>query len=76
VLIDLHVELPQRYDTYKVRRLPGDDRLFLFADAFADGGLMHRFAFTIDDSTSATTCSSSISNTTQGRWGNDNWPTL
>jgi len=53
VLTSLHVELPQRYGQYKGRRHPHDDRLFLFPDALADGGVMHTFTFFIDDATSA-----------------------
>jgi hypothetical protein len=52
ILVDLHVEVPQRYGLYKGRRHPEDDRLFLFPEAFADGGLMHTFTFLVDDTTS------------------------
>jgi hypothetical protein len=53
VLAGLHSELRQQYDRYRSRRHPEDERLFVFPDAFADGDLMHTFAFHVDDTTSA-----------------------
>ena len=50
VLTGLHESLPQHHDSSP--RHPEDDRLCLFLDAIADGGQMHTFVFSVDDTTS------------------------
>jgi hypothetical protein len=50
--VGLRDDLENRYHLYRSSRHPKDERFFSYFLAVADGPLMHRFTFVIDDSTS------------------------
>jgi hypothetical protein len=50
--VGLRDDLENRYHLYRSRRHPADQRFFPYSLPVADGALLHRFAFVIDDSTS------------------------
>jgi hypothetical protein len=50
--VRLRADLEDLYQLYRSLRHPQDQRLFRYLLSVADGDLMHRFFFVIDDSTS------------------------
>jgi hypothetical protein len=50
--VQLRDDLENRYHLYRFWRHPADQRFFIYSLPVADGALLHRFSFVIDDSLS------------------------